>query len=402
MNIVMADVQSLNSNLPEPVPEAAPDNDSFTDLMDQHMSQDAELTTQVEYPQGIENKEIFYNADMLSETDIYSLQGFEAPATGLENQVNQNLKIVTEVPIEPISVDISGIEYSMQTDVSDKIAAPVTNPVIGAVLPSNGNALPVLPTQGNSLRQNRSIFIDAPKQVSAGIDVAAAMQSTDLQSMDLASKSSALEIPGLVKTGSAIENINFARGLEFQVANSGIQEMADINNGQIRNLASFNANLSVQPSSSSLPPQLETLTVANPRDSSAWGSGLGERINWMINQKLNTATIRMDPPMLGRLEVHIQLADEVTNVTINTQHGQTRDMIENASYRLREFLQENGYQNVNVDVSHQQEQRQQASEQTGDHMNTESDELSKQDLAAGARGQGNQYFSSDSVVDYFA
>ena len=410
MNIFLADVQSLKVNLSEPVQEAAPDSDSFNNLMDQNLNQDAELSTQVEYPQVIDSKEVLYNDEALSEAGGLSLQGFDTPQAWLEYLANQKLNMTTEAPAESISVDMIRIENSIQIENPEEFDQIVL-PVIGAVLPANGKTLPVsdirldgqalaLSAQENLLRQNRSMFIGPSKQVSAETDILAARQSSDMRSVDLASIPSAFEIPGLVKADSALENINIARGLEFQVANPGLQEIADINNTQIRTLASFSTNLSMQQSSLALPPQLETLAVANPRDTSAWGTGLGDRINWMINQKLNTATIRMDPPSLGRLEIHIQIADDVTNVTINTQHGQTRDMIDNASHRLREFLQENGYQNVNVDVS-QQDQRQQASEQTGDHIDASGEGLAE-DSTGNLADQNNRYFSSDSMVDYFA
>ncbi len=143
--------------------------------------------------------------------------------------------------------------------------------------------------------------------------------------------------------------------------------------------------------------------MANTRDTAAWSNGIGERVHYMINQKLNSATIRLDPPMLGRLEIHIKVNDDITNVTINTQHAQTRELIDNASFKLREFLQENGYENVNVDVSHQQESEQQASEQADEGLgDVREDGLSAQVGDNILEQQGNQYFSSDSVVDYFA
>jgi hypothetical protein len=96
--------------------------------------------------------------------------------------------------------------------------------------------------------------------------------------------------------------------------------------------------------------------VLNPQgDARVWGEGLGERVNWMINQKLNNATIRLDPPSLGKLEVHINFSTDSTTVTINTHQAQTREMVENASHRLRDILEENGFANVNVDVSHHQQ-----------------------------------------------
>jgi hypothetical protein len=82
-----------------------------------------------------------------------------------------------------------------------------------------------------------------------------------------------------------------------------------------------------------------------------WGEALGEKVSLLLNQQLNKAEIRIDPPHLGKLDIQIHVKDDVATVVIHTQHAQTRDMIDSASVRLREFLQEAGYSAVNVDVS---------------------------------------------------
>lgn len=101
----------------------------------------------------------------------------------------------------------------------------------------------------------------------------------------------------------------------------------------------------------------EKLLMTNPNSSAEWGSTLGDRVSLMLNQKQHLATIRLDPPTLGKMDIQILVKNDVTNVTINTQHAQTRDMVDSASYRLREILQDAGYQNVNVNVSHQSDQQ---------------------------------------------
>ncbi|MBT8435329.1 MAG: flagellar hook-length control protein FliK, partial [Gammaproteobacteria bacterium] len=136
--------------------------------------------------------------------------------------------------------------------------------------------------------------------------------------------------------------------------------------------------LAATPQSSAFPTYLETLTLARNPDSTELGGGLSERVNWMINQKLNTANIRLDPPFLGKLDVQIKLADDATTVVFQTQHAQTRDLIESASVRLRDFLQESGYQNVNVDVSQRQDQQQTRS-QTSPVADAEQQDESYQD-----------------------
>lgn len=154
--------------------------------------------------------------------------------------------------------------------------------------------------------------------------------------------------------------------------------------------------------SNAFPTHLETLTLARNADSTELGNGLSERVNWMINQKQNTATIRLDPPLLGKLDVQIKIADDATTVLFHTQHAQTRDLIESASLRLRDFLQESGYQNVNVDVSQRQDQ-QQARSQTSFGADADQQDESYQDPDFDPQEQDAvNYFIGDGIVDTFA
>jgi flagellar hook-length control protein FliK len=144
------------------------------------------------------------------------------------------------------------------------------------------------------------------------------------------------------------------------------------------------------------------MSLARNADSSEWGNGLSERVSWMINQKQNSASIRLDPPALGRLEVQIKIVDDATTISIQTQTLQTRDLIEAASTRLRDFLQESGYQNVNVDVSQRQDQ-QQARAQTMANSNPDQDDSAGQEQSSDhEQPQHAGYFRGDGLVDTFA
>jgi len=167
--------------------------------------------------------------------------------------------------------------------------------------------------------------------------------------------------------------------------------------------ASVAGATSVNPTSphNPLPPQLESMNLTRNADANEWSNGLSERINWMINQKQNTVTIRLDPPALGKLDVQIKIVDEATMITIQAQTAQTRDLIDSASIRLRDFLQESGYQNVNVDVSQRQDQQQARSQATAD-VNPDQDENSGQEQAADDQQQQASYFNGEGLVDTFA
>lgn len=155
-------------------------------------------------------------------------------------------------------------------------------------------------------------------------------------------------------------------------------------------------------SSSALPPHLETLVLPRNADSTEWANGLSERVNWMINQKQNTATIRLDPPLLGKLDVHVKIADDATTVSFLTQHAHTRELIDTASVRLRDFLQESGYQNVNVDVSQRHDQQQARSNAAFDTEAEQQDESQQEQALEHRERDQASYFIGEGIVDTFA
>jgi flagellar hook-length control protein FliK len=194
------------------------------------------------------------------------------------------------------------------------------------------------------------------------------------------------------------------RNLEIpaQPAATTSQQNVALSTSAVQAFSALSPPLAATAQFSAFPTHLETLTLARNADSTELGSGLSERVNWMINQKQNTATIRLDPPMLGKLDVQIKIADDATTVVFQTQHAQTRDLIESAAVRLRDFLQESGFQNVNVDVSQRQDQ-QQARAQTSLDPDADQQDESHQDADfANQQRDAASYFIGDGIVDTFA
>src|SRR5690606_25985745 len=66
------------------------------------------------------------------------------------------------------------------------------------------------------------------------------------------------------------------------------------------------------------------------------------------------ATIKLNPPELGPLEINIKVNhNRQADVMISTQHGIVKDSIEHALPRLREMLADSGIQLNNVNVQDQ-------------------------------------------------
>ena len=146
----------------------------------------------------------------------------------------------------------------------------------------------------------------------------------------------------------------------------------------------------------------EVINAGRFADATEWGNGLGERVNWMINQKQNTATIRLDPPVLGKLDVQVRIAEDSTLITIQTQHAQTREIVESASHRLRDYLQENGYQNVNVDVSQRQDKSQTHQHSAETDAESGSDESTQESTGQFQEPPASQHYAIDGLIDTFA
>jgi flagellar hook-length control protein FliK len=117
--------------------------------------------------------------------------------------------------------------------------------------------------------------------------------------------------------------------------------------------------------------------------------------------------LRLDPPHLGKLDIQIQVQDDRAVIHITTQHAQTRDMIDNAGVRLREFLQESGYSSVDVNVSHREQSM------AGEDGRQQADSTSMEDagrLDRAASGDEMRmdaslladYLPSRGVIDFFA
>lgn len=87
---------------------------------------------------------------------------------------------------------------------------------------------------------------------------------------------------------------------------------------------------------------------------------LHQKVNVMLAEKLQQAEIQLDPLGLGKMKIQIQIgADSQANVHFVVQHGQTREMLEQAMPRLRDMLAGQGIQLGQTQVQQQSQQQQQ-------------------------------------------
>ncbi|HHJ12752.1 MAG TPA: flagellar hook-length control protein FliK, partial [Gammaproteobacteria bacterium] len=128
-----------------------------------------------------------------------------------------------------------------------------------------------------------------------------------------------------------------------------------------------------------------------------WDNALGERVVWMVGQRLQSAEIKLNPPQLGPIEVRVSLNHDQSQaqVSFTAQHAVVRDALDAAVPRLRELFAEQGLSLGQVDVSDRSfaDQRQDAEAGRGAAGGLaggpdEAEELSVTPLARGVAGTG--------------
>ncbi|MBK1690694.1 flagellar hook-length control protein FliK [Ectothiorhodospira mobilis] len=101
---------------------------------------------------------------------------------------------------------------------------------------------------------------------------------------------------------------------------------------------------------------LRPLALEVPVAQPNWNEAVGNRVLWMVNQNVQGAELKLNPPQLGPLEVRISMEGDRAHVQFVAHHPATREALDAAIPRLREMLAGNGVDLGNVDVSQRQGQ----------------------------------------------
>lgn len=89
-----------------------------------------------------------------------------------------------------------------------------------------------------------------------------------------------------------------------------------------------------------------------------WGQALGQKISWMVQGAQQTATLTLNPPDLGPMQVVVHVNNNQATANFTAHQPEVRHALEAAMPRLREMLNESGIQlgqsNVSAGLPNQQ------------------------------------------------
>lgn len=120
-------------------------------------------------------------------------------------------------------------------------------------------------------------------------------------------------------------------------------------------------------------PQPVTQNLHKPE----WGNAVAQRITWMVGNKLQSAQLRIHPAHLGPVEIKLKIENSMANVSFVSNHQVVRDALEQSIPRLKDMLEEQSLDLVNVDIGeqHQAEQGETAAEFSSYSMQATSEEV---------------------------
>ncbi len=133
-----------------------------------------------------------------------------------------------------------------------------------------------------------------------------------------------------------------------------------------------------------------------------WNQRFAERISMLALKGASLARIRLDPPELGPMSVRIQTQGGETSIQFTVNNPIARELVDSGSQRLREMLEQHGFESVDVGVNEFKNQHQ------GEANN---DDLDAEDIEFLARREGEldtelspieSYQDSIGLIDIFA
>jgi flagellar hook-length control protein FliK len=135
----------------------------------------------------------------------------------------------------------------------------------------------------------------------------------------------------------------------------------------------------------------------------AWDQALGQKIVWMAQGGEQSATLTMNPPDLGPMQVVLSVSNNQATVDFMSAQPEVREALESALPRLREMMSESGVQlgQANVSAGSQQQSAGFGAQNRGGGRATGTDGIAVDDSAPQLR-QGIVRMARDGVVDTFA
>jgi len=169
-----------------------------------------------------------------------------------------------------------------------------------------------------------------------------AASGVDLRALDLAR---AGEQPGKPQLESG--QGRFGDRLQDSVAQAAALKETAAAPEALTNLVAQTNALQTAQAAGAVPTDRLSARVGTP----AWDNQVGQKVIWMVGGEEQSATLELNPPDLGPVQVVLNVSNEMASVTFSAQQLEVRQALENSLPRLREMMNESGIALGNATVN---------------------------------------------------
>jgi len=150
-------------------------------------------------------------------------------------------------------------------------------------------------------------------------------------------------------------------------------------------------------------PEPLTLSLNAPlQQADRWAAELGDRVAWVANNRMSAATLQVNPPQLGPIEVRILMSGDQAAVSFAAVQPQTREAIQQALPVLASSLASQGLSLGQASVGHDHLPQQGGQGGAGSSATSRPGELTNTVAATGGVAAGAPRTSGAGLVDTFA
>ena len=225
-------------------------------------------------------------------------------------------------------------------------------PVAQATLAAVVAALPGVPATKESTLAADTDISPAPEAGAARVDVraAAAPAAAPLLAESAMPAVAPAVAPAATPVGQQSTSATPALPADAFAGLDAGQDQAAGQNGERGVAQAFGV---AAPASGAAPRGADTVTLSGPP--TAWRQtlheALGERLQLQLGKNAEQAVIRLEPPMLGRVEIAIRHSAGSLEVHISATHGEVLRQLQTVSENLRNDLAQRQFTDVAVNVT---------------------------------------------------
>ncbi len=293
----------------------------------------------------LKSKQSLYSQKLVESVEQYSLKSNSVAAT------LSNVKLNNQEAVELSKLDAV---LSSTTIVSNQ-----TEEIVSTVATINGFS-PQLRTSLQTRANTKISQVDSVSVTLSGNSIrleSTRLENNLMQSMDglsLTTESSGLLSNKISNLPNTLTQQQLFAATQASQASHLVQtttKVVDTYNDSLLGITSpvLNNITNVSTFVNSLSPPQAEITEAFGR--SAWPQAMGKQVLSMINQNIGSAEIRLNPAHLGPIEILIDMTEDQVNVSLTSRHAVVREAMEQALPRLREMLDENGFNLADADIS---------------------------------------------------